>query len=492
MNLKAVRYILGSLLMVLGLCMVPSLGIAVYYGEGDTSAFVLSIAAAVIAGFILRIGAAPGKELGYRDGFLAVALGWVLAGVFGALPFIFSGAVSNFTDGLFEAVSGFTTTGSTVIDNVEILEHGVLFWRSFTHWLGGMGIIVLFLALLPMVGAGGLQMFRAEVPGPSVEKVSARVTSNAKALWSIYVGLTLIQTVLLMLAGFNLFDALVYTFGTLGTGGFSTKNLSVGAYNNPAAEIIITVFMFLGGANFSLYYYFLKGQRKRALGDEELKFYWWVTVIASCLIAVNIRALYPSLSETLRAGFFQVVSIMTTTGYATADFDLWPGFSKLILLLLMFFGGCAGSTGGSIKQIRVLVMLKYSSKEVIRTLHPKAVVPVKIGGKAVPDEILRGIIGFIFLYMTVFVAGSLFISALGLDFITSISAVASSLGNIGPGLAAVGPTLTFSKVPQVGKAVLTLLMLMGRLELYTVILCFMPGFWEGVKIGTRQETTIQG
>lgn len=493
MNLKAVRFTLGTLLVVLGISMVPSLGWSLYYGETDTFAFLLSIAITILFGFAVRIGSTPSKELGFKDGFLIVALGWMLAGVFGALPFVFSGAVESFTDGLFEAISGFTTTGSTIIDNVEILPRGILFWRSFTHWLGGMGIIVLFLALLPGVGAGGIQMFRAEVPGPSVEKLSSRITSNAKALWSIYVGLTMLQTLLLMVAGFDLFDALVHSFGTLATGGFSTKNLSVGAYNNPAAEIIITIFMFLGGVNFSLYYYLLKGQRKRAFGDEEFRFYLSVTVIATILIAVNIRSMIPSFFDLIRTSAFQVVSIMTTTGYATANFDLWPGFSKLLLLLLMFFGGSAGSTGGAIKQIRMLVMLKYSSKQIIRTLHPKAVVPVKIGGRVIPEETLRGIIGFIFLYMTVFIVGAFFMSFIGLDMITAISAVASSLGNIGPGLGAVGPTFTYSGVPRVGKLVLTFLMLMGRLELYTVILCFMPGFWDGVKIGGRPpQTTIQG
>jgi len=481
LNLNAVRYILGTLLLVLACSMVPSLGCSIYYGESDISAFLYSIACAICAGLLLRVKAYLSKDLGLREGFLIVTLGWILAGVFGALPFVFNGAVDTFIDGFFEAVSGFTTTGATIIDNVEALPHGILFWRSFTHWLGGMGIIVLFLAILPGVGAGGFQMFRAEVPGPSASKLSSKVAHTAKILWYIYLGLTVLQTISLMFAGLSLFDSLTHTFGTVATGGFSTKALSVGAFKNPAAEIIILIFMALSGVNFSLYYYLLRKQWDKVYYDEELKFYFGVIIVTTLLISWNIKDIVPS-KDLIRTSAFQVVSIITTTGYATVNFDVWPAFSKMILLLLMFFGGCAGSTAGAMKQIRMLILSKYCGRELVHTLHPKAVVPIKVNGKPVPDDVLRNILVFSFIYIALFVFGSLFIAMLGQDMITSVSSVAATLGNVGPGLGSVGPKLTFSQIPQIGKVVLSFLMLMGRLELFTVILCFTPSFWKGVSM----------
>jgi len=478
LNLNAVRYFLGTLLLVIACSMIPSLVCSIYYGENDIDDFLYSIVCTICSGLLLRVKAYLSKNLGLREGFLIVTFGWLLAGIFGALPFIFNGAVDTFVDGFFEAISGFTTTGATVIDNVEALPHGILFWRSFTHWLGGMGIIVLFLALLPGVGAGGFQMFRAEVPGPSASKLSSKVAHTAKILWYIYLGLTVLQTILLMFAGLNLFDSLTHTFGTVATGGFSTKGLSVGAFKNPAAEVVILIFMALSGVNFSLYYYLLRKQWDKVYNDEELKFYFGVIIVATLLIAWNIKDIVP-FKDLIRTSAFQVVSIVTTTGYATVNFDVWPAFSKMILLLLMFFGGCAGSTGGAMKQIRMLILSKYCGRELIHTLHPKAVVPIKINGKSVPDDVLRNILSFSFIYIGLFIFGSLFLAMLGQDMITSVSAVAATLGNIGPGLGSVGPELTFSQIPQAGKVVLSFLMLMGRLELFTVILCFTPSFWRG-------------
>ncbi len=492
MNLNTVRYILGNLLIVLGISMVPSLAWSIYYGDSDINAFFFSIAAAIMVGALLRSKAYLRKDLSLREGFLIVTLGWILAGIFGALPFVFYGAVDTFIDGFFEAISGFTTTGATVINNVEALPRGILFWRSFTHWLGGMGIIVLFLAILPGVGAGGFHMFRAEVPGPSVSKLSSKIANTAKILWCIYMGLTILQTILLMVVGLNLFDSLTHTFGTVATGGFSTQTLSVGAFKNPAAEVIILIFMAMSGVNFSLYYYLLRYQWDRVFRDEELKFYLGVIIAATLLIAWNIRGLIPLKAGLFRTSAFQVVSIMTTTGYATANFDLWPAFSKMLLLLLMFFGGCAGSTGGAIKQIRMLILFKYCRRELTHILHPKAVVPVKIGGKPIPDDVLRNILAFSFIYIALFVLGSLFIAMLGEDMITSVSSVAATLGNIGPGLGSVGPKSTFSEIPQIGKLVLSFLMLMGRLEIFTVMLCFTPSFWQGVTIfGKPQDYSLR-
>jgi len=460
--------------------MIPSLVCSFYYAEGDLLAFAYSLGITLISGLVLRIKASLSRNIGLRDGFFIVTAGWILAGIFGALPFMIYGAVDTFIDGFFESISGFTTTGATIIANVEGMPHGILFWRSFSHWLGGMGIIVLFLAILPGVGAGGFNMFRAEVPGPSVSKLSSRLAHTAKTLWFLYLALTVLMTVMLMFVGFDLFDSLTHTFGTVATGGFSTKNASVGAFNNPLAEIIITAFMFISGINFSLHYFLWKKQCSRVFRDEELRFYFWVTLVSTLFIAWNIKHLIPDKLEAMRASAFQVVSIMTTTGYATQNFDLWPDFSKLILLLLMFFGGCAGSTGGGMKQMRILILFKYCVRELTCIIHPKAVVPVKIDGRAVPDKVLRNILGFSFMYIGLFIFGSLFMTFLGLDVITAASSVAATLGNIGPGFATVGPASTFSELPQLGKLLLSFMMLMGRLELFTVILCFTPGFWRDV------------
>lgn len=487
MYIDNLRYILGNLLIVLGLAMIPSLGWSIYYNEADLQAFIYSIVITTVIGFLLKLKATPHNNLNIKDGFLTVTLGWVLAGVFGAFPFIFYGAVDGFIDGFFEAVSGFTTTGATVINNVEALPHGILFWRSFTHWLGGMGIIVLFLAILPVLGAGGLQLFRAEVPGPSVSKLSSRIGHTAKTLWTIYTAMTVLQVILLKLAGLNLFDALTHTFGTVATGGFSTKAVSVGGFENPTVEIIIAVFMALSGINFSLYYYIFRGEWKKFFHDEELKFYIVIIIICSLLIAWNIRNIVPS-KDVIRTSAFQVISVMTTTGYATDNFDTWPGFSKLLLLLLMFFGGCAGSTAGALKHIRILVLLKYCYREFTYMLHPKAIVSVKINGKSVPNSVIRNIISFTTLYLLFFIISSLFLTFMGLDIMTSISAVAATLGNIGPGFAKVGPMCTFQGLPNMAKIWLSMLMLLGRLELYTIIMCFVPGFWKDIKISRKAKT----
>jgi trk system potassium uptake protein TrkH len=486
MDISFVRRVMGNLLVVLSLSMLPSLGWSIYYMEGDSTAFLFSITITLLCGIVLRYKSTRKKEFGIKEAFLTVALGWILAGVFGALPFVFFGAVGSFTDGFFEAVSGFTTTGATVINDLEVIPHGILFWRSFTHWLGGMGIIVLFLAILPQTGASGIYLFKAEVPGPSVDKISSRMTHTAKILWLIYLGITVVQTLLLMVSGMNLFDSLTHTFGTVATGGFSTKNQSVGAFYNPISEIIIILFMLISGINFNLHYQLIKGQWRKLFSDEEFKYYIGTFLISSILIAINLKSVFVSFFDLLRTSSFQVASIMTTTGFCTANFDEWPDFSRLLLLLLMFFGGCAGSTAGAIKHIRFLTMFKYCYRELIKMLHPKAVIPVKINGKPVPDDVIRGIAGFCFLYIALFLVGSLFLLLLNIDMLTAVSAVAASLGNIGPGFALVGPYYTYAQFPHMAKLVLSVLMLLGRLELFTIIVCFMPEFWYGARFGRRR------
>jgi len=457
------------------------MGWSLHQSGRDILAFVYSIAITLGVGLLLKLSTELKGTLGIREGYLIVFLGWTLVGVFGSLPFIFSGTVNNFIDGFFESVSGFTTTGATVINNVEVKSKGILFWRSFTQWLGGMGIIVLFLAFLPKLDSGGFQLFRAEVPGPDLDKITPRITQAAKVLWLTYVGISLLQTIFLMIVGFTFFEAITHTFTTVATGGFSTRNLSIGAFNNPSAETIITVFMIIAGGNFGLYYFLFKGHWRRLTEDREFRFYIALIVIAAVLVTINIRHIIPSYYVNLRTSLFQVASIMTTTGFATADFDVWPTFSRLILLLLMFAGGCAGSTGGAIKQIRIIILFKYIYREIFRMIHPKAVITLKTGNKYISDDITKNIMAFIFLYLFVFIFGSLFMAFLGLDLVSAISSVAATLGNVGPGLGMVGPQHTYSEIPAAGKVFLSILMILGRLELYTVILCFIPEFWRGVR-----------
>ena len=482
MNFSAIFNNIGSLILVLGFSMFISMGWSIHHNENDIMAFVYSIALTLGVGLLLKIVTKPKGQIGIRESFLIVTLGWTLAGIFGALPFIFSGSVNTFIDGFFEAVSGFTTTGATIINDVENLSYGILFWRSFTQWLGGMGIIVLFIALLSKISSGSFQLFRAEVPGPTAERITPRITQTAKILWFIYVGISLLQTILLLSVGFTLFDALTHTFATVATGGFSTRNLSIGSFNNPSAEIIITIFMIIAGGNFSLYYFLLKGNWRKISDDKEFRFYIALILISTILIVFNISHLLPSVFDSIRKSLFQVVSIMTTTGFSTADFDTWPSFSKFILFILMFAGGCAGSTGGAIKQVRILVLFKYVFGEILKILHPKAVIALKVGDKIILDDVTKNILAFTFIYLFIFVIGSLLMTLLGLDLESAVSSVAATLGNIGPGFATVGPFHTYSEIPSIGKLVLSVLMLLGRLELFTVIICFIPEFWKTTKL----------
>ncbi|MGD8414225.1 MAG: potassium transporter TrkG, partial [Candidatus Latescibacterota bacterium] len=376
-------------------------------------------------------------------------------------------------------MSGFTTTGATVITNIEALGHGVLFWRSLTHWIGGMGIIVLSLAILPFLGVGGMQMYRAEVPGPTADKLTPRITQTAKILWGVYVAFTVVEAGLLMLGGMNLFDALCHSFGTLATGGYSTKNASIGAYGSAYIDYVVIIFMLVAGTNFALHCRFLRGDWKAYFQNQEFLFFISLVGLATFFIGVDTYFNhYHNLADTVQNSLFQVVSILTTTGYGTADYEKWSFSSQFILFMLMFFGGCAGSTGGGIKMLRIHVLLKSVFAEITRLLHPHAVVPVRIGGQTVPREVVANIVGFFILYVTIYAVSVFIMSSMGLDMATSFGSVAATLGNIGPGLGAVGPTDNYAHVPISGKWFLTFLMLSGRLELYTVFILFSPSFWK--------------
>ncbi len=479
MNYGAVIKVLGNLLMVEAGLMIPSLLVALKYNQYDKRAFLISILITGITGLVMSKSFKYKKDIKAKEGLSIVAFGWILASFFGSLPFVISGSIPSWVDAFFETVSGFTTTGATVVDNVEALPMGILFWRSFTHWIGGMGILVFTIAILPTLGVGGFQIFKVESPGPRPDRIVPRVRDTAKILYITYIIMTTLEIILLLFGGMSLFDSLVHTFGTVGTGGFSIKNASIGAYNSTYIYLVIGIFMALSGVNFSLYYLLFKGKWKEVIKDGELKLYFGIIFTAVILIALNInKNIYHNIGLALRDAFFQVSSIITTTGYATVDFNKWPTFSKIILFLLMFVGGCAGSTGGGITSIRILVLLKLIKREISKIFHPRAVIPIKIGDKIVPNDTVISITSFFVLYITIFVLGTIVISLEGIDFESSAGAVAATLGNIGPGLGLVGPARTYSQFSCLGKLLLSLFMLLGRLELFTIIALFAPSTWK--------------
>ena len=479
MNYGVIIKVLGNLLVVEAGLMIPSLLVALYYNQTDKLAFLYSIIITGIIGFIMSKCFKNKKGIKAKEGLAIVSFGWILASFFGSLPFIFSGSIPSWVDAFFETVSGLTKTGATIVDNVEALPNGILFWRSFTHWIGGMGILVFTIAILPTLGVGGFQIFKVESPGPMPDRIVPRVKDTAKILYTTYIIITIIEIILLLFGGMSLFDSAVHTFGTVGTGGFSVKNSSVGAYDSTYIHLVIGIFMILSGINFSLYYSLSKGKWKEVLKDEELRLYLGIITAAVILIAYNInKTMYHDIGLSLRDSFFQVSSIITTTGYATVDFDKWPTFSKGILFLLMFVGGCAGSTGGGMKNIRILVLLKLIKREVAKIFHPRAVIPIKTGDKVVPNETVASISSFFILYIIIFVLGTIVISLEGIDFESSAGAVAATLGNVGPGLGLVGPARTYSQFSKLGKMTLSIFMLLGRLELFTIIALFAPKTWK--------------
>jgi trk system potassium uptake protein TrkH len=408
-----------------------------------------------------------------------VSLSWLLVSVFGALPFVFSGSIPSFVNAFFESASGFSTTGASILTDIEILPKGILFWRSFTHWIGGMGILVVAVAVLPLLGAGAFQVFKAETPGPITEKLMPRMKDTASILYISYITLTLIEIILLMFGGMDLFDATVHTFGTLGTGGFSTKNTSIAAYGSNYIFIVISIFMILSGINFSLYYDLISGKWREVLKNAELRLYLGIILVAVIAIAINTNfTVYHDWTQAFIHSLFQTSSIITTTGYSTYDFDTWSGFAKGILFVLMFVGGCAGSTGGSIKVVRIFVLFRLIQREFMKILHPKSVIAIKMNQQAIPGETVTNIVAFFILYMFLFVFSSLLISLEGISWLSASSSVASTLGNIGPGFEFVGPTRNFSEFSDPSKILFSFLMITGRLELFTVMVLFSPKFWR--------------
>jgi trk system potassium uptake protein TrkH len=480
-NTKAVVNVLGLLLIISGGMMLFGLPFSLYYDSPDIWPITAAASLTILVG-ITGWWLTPDSDrtaIGKREGYLIVTLGWVTMSLCGALPFTFSGAIPSYTDAFFETMSGFTTTGASVLNDIESLPKGILFWRSMTHWIGGMGIIVLSLAILPILGVGGMQLFIAEVPGPTPDKIHPRVKETAKRLWVIYVLLTGAETMLLILGGMTLFDAINHSFATLATGGFSTKQVSVAYYTSPYIQYVIALFMYLAGVNFSLHYFVLKRRFDKVWHNEEFKFYTGVILGATVILTFGLTLrhnLHPE--QAFRDSLFTVLTIITTTGFVTADYEIWAPPLTFIVFILMFIGGSAGSTGGGPKMVRILLIIKNSLIELKRLIHPRAVIPVRLDNRAVPPEIVFNILAFFALYMLIFILSSLVMTSMGLDFISAMSAVIATLGNIGPGLGSVGPVANYADIPPLGKWFLSFLMLLGRLELFTVLLLFTPAFWR--------------
>ena len=468
-RVRLTLHIIGSFLKYLALIYILPLAAALYYGE-NWRVFLYSLLLTLAIGLFLEFGLKTTKEIERADGFTIVSFSWLLIPLLGTAPYIFLGW--NFLDAFFEAMSGFTTTGATILENVEVQYKSALLWRSLTQWLGGMGVIALFIAILPKLGVGGSQLFEREFPGPMPERLRPRIRATARILWGIYVAFTVVELLLLyFLAKLPLFDSTCLSLCTLPTGGFTPTTASIGAYANPLAEYIIMVFMFLAGTNFIIHYQVLKRNFK-IIKDEEFRLYLLLLVAATSLLILSQGL------GSWRYGLFQALSMMTTTGFTTCDFGSWHSGARMVLLALMFIGGCGGSTGGAIKVVRTLTLLKHSMVMMRRAISPKAVIPVKYNRKPLPGGIIRDITSFLFLYILVAIVASTMLSFLGLDLETSISAVVASLGNVGPGLGGVGPASNYAWLPAAGKVILIICMWLGRLELFTVFMIFLPRFWK--------------
>ena len=482
MNYRQILRVLAVLCLLLCAFLLLPAGFALAYREGRALAALLGpiLLVAPLALLVLRLTrGGKARELSAREGFLLVSLAWLVAAFFGALPFLFSGDIPGLADAVFETMSGFTTTGASILSDVEVLPRSILMWRSLTHWLGGMGIIVLTVAVFPLLGIGGLQLIRAEAPGPGVDRLSPKIAATAKLLWLVYLGLTVAQTLLLLAGGLDLFDSLTHTFGSMGTGGFSTRNASVGAFRSAYVDVVVTVFMVLAGANFALLFKAFTGRFRDVGRNTELKAYLGVFLVSSLLIAVSLHGpVYPGFARSLRFAGFQAASILTTTGFATADYTTWPALAQAVLFVLFFIGGSSGSTGGGIKVVRMLILVQMAAVQMRRLLHPRGVFTLKVNRETVRPDLQADTGGFFFLCIAILLAVTLAIAAAGYDLLTAFSSALTTLGNVGPGFGRVGPVQNFGHYPEYVKWVLSLAMMAGRLEIYTVLVLLTPGFWR--------------
>ncbi len=477
MNYLMVLYILGFILRFEAVFLLLPALVGLIYQESSGFSYLLTAALCFLFSFLLTRRKPKSSKLYTRDGFVTVAMSWVIMSIFGALPFVLSKDIPSYVDALFETISGFTTTGASILNDVEALTHAGLFWRSFTHWVGGMGVFVFIMAILPLMGGSTMNLMKAESPGPSVSKLVPHVKDTAKILYIIYLGVTVSEIVLLCVFGMPLFDAVTTSFGTVGTGGFGIKNDSFAGYS-PALQNIVTIFMILSGINYSFYFCILSKRFRDAFQIEEIRWYLFIILAAVGVISFDTQHMYGSLGETVRHAFFQVGSIITTTGFATTDFDLWPSLSKTILVILMFIGACAGSTGGGIKVSRLVILFKSIRKELSLIIHPREIRKIRMDGHVVEHATLRSTNVFLCIYFVVLLSSTLLVSVDEFDFTTNFTAVVSMLNNIGPGLNLVGPTQNFSIFSVFSKFVLMFDMLAGRLELFPVMVLLMPGTWK--------------
>jgi len=476
MNYKIITYTLGWVLKIEGVCLILPLICGLLYREKNLTPFIISILLCFIVGFLLTLKSPKKKTMYAKEGFIIVALSWIVMSIFGALPFYLSGYIKSFIDALFETVSGFTTTGASILTDVEALPKSLIFWHSFTHWIGGMGVLVFLVAIIPLSGGANMHLLKAESPGPSVSKLVPKVKSTAKILYTIYICLTIIQVILLLIGKMSLFDALTLSFGTAGTGGFGILNSGASTYSS-YVQVVITVFMFIFGIDFSFYYLILMRRIKSAFKMEEVRAYVLIIVAATLLIVFDCRHLFTSFPEALKHSAFQVSSLITTTGYSTADFDLWPSFSKTILVILMFFGACAGSTGGGFKISRILILAKSIFREIRIASHPRITKKITMNGRQLDHETTRNVSVYMCAYVAILIISVLIISLDNFDFTTNFTASLATLNNIGPGLAKVG-TQNFSLFSPLSTIVLTLNMLIGRLEIFPILVLLSPFSWK--------------
>lgn len=484
-NYRQIARVLSVLLFILGLLMLTGLPFSLYFRAGDEIHLLISAVICWLTGGVLWfLGANKSNMVTKREGYLIVAFGWLTMVSFGMLPYLVSGAIPGVTDAFFETMSGMTTTGASILTDIEGVSKGILYWRSLTQWIGGMGIIVLTVAIFPLLGIGGIELFAAEAPGPTSDKIHPRIQETAKRLWLIYVGLTGILTGWLWLAGMSFYDAINHAFTTMATGGFSTKNASLMAFDTPAIQYPIILFMFFAGMNYSVTYLALKGRMKKVWKNDEFRAYLFLVLVLCVVVSVSVYTIYHKNGELItferafRDSALQIVSLITTTGFVSADYTAWaPGLTMLFFILL-FLGACAGSTAGGIKFIRHLVFFKNSYLEFKRLLHPNAIIPLKLNEQVVAPRIMTHVIIFLLLYIMIFILGSVMMSILGYDFMTSVGAVATSLGNVGPGIGKVGPVDNFAWLSGEAKWLLSFLMLLGRLELFTILVLLTPYFWK--------------
>ncbi len=479
-NWQVIAKILGILLMFNAGFILTALPFSIYDDMRDFMPLLWSAFISFIPGLLLFLGTRNNKsnDLSKKDGYLIVTFGWFSLTVFGTVPYLLSGAIPNPADAFFEAMSGYTATGATILEDIEAKSMGILFWRNLTQWIGGLGMIVLAVAILPLLGIGGMQLFVAEAPGISPEKLQPRIKETAKRLWFIYLGLTGLQTIITWICGMSFFDAITHAFTTMASGGFSPKQESIGFYS-PLLQYIVIVFMFLAGTNFTMIYLGMHGQFRKAWKNEEFRYYLGLIILVSTTIGLAIYSYgHGTLEKSMRDAFFQVISIVTTTGYATYDYTSWSPFITVIFFLLMFHGASAGSTAGGIKLVRHVLFLKNGWIELKRQIHPSAILPVRYNTKAVSQQIIHNILAFVMIYISIFALGSVLVAAMGVDFETALGATAACLGNVGPGIGKVGPADTFFLLPDLSKWFLSFLMLIGRLELFTVLVLFTPYFWR--------------